>query len=111
MAFKLIDGQGMAALAEPVASLPLPTIFSNATRYTLGGTPTLVSSDELCWIAGDVPAVVRSMNRSVTLVSPLDEAEEGAEAPSARGYEEYAAENLLLSEASLGAAFEVLPPE
>jgi hypothetical protein len=43
-------------------------------------------------------------------VSPLEEAKEGAEVPSARGYEEYAAENLRLSEASLGAAFEVLPP-
>lgn len=111
MARKLTDGQGMAALAEPVAALPPSTIFSNATRYTLGSTPRLVRSDELRWIANDAVALARSRNRSITLVSPLEEADEGAEAPSARGYEEYAAENLRLSEASLGAAFEVLPPE
>jgi hypothetical protein len=111
MAFKLTDGNGMAALAEPIAGLPPSMMFSNATRYTLGATPTLVSSDELFWIAGDAVAVARSMNRSVAPISPLEEAEEGSEAPSARGYEEYAAENLRLSEASLGAAFEVLPPE
>lgn len=111
MALKLTDGQGMAALAEPVATLPASTIFSNATRYTLGSIPRLVHSDELRWIAGDAVTLARSGNRSITLVSPLEEAEEGAEAPSARGYEEYAAENLRLSEANLGAAFEVMPPE
>lgn len=110
MALTLTDGQGMAALAEPVAALPPSTIFSNATRYTLGSRPRLVHSDELRWIAGDAVVLARSKNRSITLVSPLEEAGEGAEAPSAKGYEEYAAENLRLSEASLGAAFEVLPP-
>lgn len=111
MTLKLTDGQGVAALAEPVAALHPSTIFSNSTRYTLGSTPRLVHSDELRWIADDAVALARSKNRSVTPIFPFEEAREGVEAPSARGYEEYAAENLRLSEASLGAAFEVLPPE
>jgi hypothetical protein len=104
------EGTGIAAPAEPFAVLPASTMFSNATRYTLGATPRLVRSDELFWIAGDAVAGVRSMNRSFKSVSPQEEAAE-AEAPSARGYDEYADENLRLSEASLGAAFEVLPQE
>lgn len=105
------EATGIAAPAELIAVPPASTMFSNATRYTIGPAPTLVNSDELFWIAGDATAVVRSLNRSILVGLPTEEAEEGADAPSARGYEEYAAENLRLSEASLGAAFEVLPPE
>jgi hypothetical protein len=111
VSLKLTEGNGIAALAEPTSDWSTTTIFCNAW-YTVGARAVRVTDDEVSWFMKDAASERHSMNRSLALAPVIDEVVEVIDpAPSAEGYKEYAEESARLSEASLGAAFEVLPPE
>lgn len=74
MHLTLTEGNGLAALAEPIADFPRSAGFGNTTN-TFGSSQSLcISTDEQTWIS-DVVGFVRSMNRSVAVISAEEEAQ------------------------------------
>jgi len=74
MHLKLTEGNGIAALPEPIADFPRPAGFGNATN-TFGSSQSLfVSTDEQAWIS-DIVAFVRPLNRSVAVIGAEEEAQ------------------------------------
>jgi hypothetical protein len=72
---RLIQSNGMAALAEPCTDFPALTRFSNATNV-LGASQSLITpTDELSWFGGATAVGVPPLNRSFALVTAAEEAE------------------------------------
>lgn len=74
---KLLEGDGLAALAEPSPEFPRLASFDFATATsTLGPAQSLIAGpDELSWIKGDVVARLQPMNSPIAPIWEAEEAE------------------------------------
>jgi hypothetical protein len=74
MDLKLTEGNGIAALAEPMADFSRRAGFGNATNTVGPARSLLVSNDEQAWIS-DIVAIARPMNLSVAVINAEEEAQ------------------------------------
>lgn len=70
---QLVEGNGIAALAEPNMDIPRVVRFNNTTN-TLDTHGLTTITDELSWI-GDTLVTVRPMNPTITMMWATEEAE------------------------------------
>ena len=73
MDLKLTEGNGIAALAEPIMDFPRFVAFGNATN-ALGSSQSLIVTTDEQWLGRDIVATVRPMNRSLIVIDEIEEA-------------------------------------
>jgi hypothetical protein len=73
MHLKLTEGNGIAALAEPIMDFPRTVPFGNATSV-LGSSQSLIVVTDEQWLEGDIVAIIRPMNRSLLAMDDIEEA-------------------------------------